>query len=133
MRELGMHTVLMGGDGIVTRDFWTITGSSGNGTLMTFPPDPAKDPANAALVKRFTAQGSAPEGYTLYTYGAVQAWAQAVKAAGSFDTAKVEAALHAGQFQTVLGNISFDQKGDVVAPGYVIYVWKDGAYDYLKE
>ena len=137
MRELGMHAVLMGGDGIVTRDFWTITGSSGNGTLMTFPPDPARDPANAALVARFAAQdgatkGSAPEGYTLYTYGAVQAWAQAVKAAGSFNSAKVEAALHAGRFQTVLGQIAFDQKGDVLAPGYVIYEWKDGGYDYLR-
>ena len=131
MRELGMNTVLMGGDGLVTRDFWTITGAGGNGTLMTFAPDPAKDPANAALVGRFEAQGSAPEGYTLYTYGAIQAWAEAVAQAGTTDTAAVEAALHHGDFHTVLGQISFDAKGDVKAPGYIIYEWRDGQYESI--
>ena len=33
---------------------------------------------------------------------------------------------------TVLGKIGFDKKGDVTAPGYVFYVWKDGKYDYVK-
>ncbi len=129
MRELGMDTVLMGGDGLVTRDFWTITGAGGNGTLMTFAPDPAKIPANAALVARFQAQGSAPEGYTLYTYGAIQAWAKAVEKAGATDAHAVEAVLHRDDFDTVLGRISFDSKGDVKAPGYIIYEWRDGNYE----
>ena len=42
MRAQGMSTILMGGDGLVTRDFWSITGAAGNGTLMTFAPDPGK-------------------------------------------------------------------------------------------
>ncbi len=132
MRELGMNTVLMGGDGLVTRDFWTITGAGGNGTLMTFAPDPAKVPANAALVARFMAQGSAPEGYTLYTYGAIQAWAEAVRHAGTTDAARVEAALHHDHFDTVLGRISFDGKGDVKAAGYIIYEWRDGQYEAIS-
>ena len=129
MREQGMKTVLMGGDSLVTRDFWTITGDAGNGTLMTFAPDPSKNPANKDLVARFTKQGSAPEGYTLYTYGAIQAWADAVKAAGSTDTAKVEAALHGGKLDTVLGPVAFDAKGDVQGSGYVVYQWQGGKYD----
>ena len=32
---------------------------------MTFSPDPAKDPANAGLVKKFTDAGITPEGYLL--------------------------------------------------------------------
>jgi len=32
----------------------------------------------------------------------------------------------------VLGTVGFDKKGDVTAPGYVFYVWKDGKYDYLN-
>jgi branched-chain amino acid transport system substrate-binding protein len=132
MRELGMKTVLMSGDGIVTRDFWAITGAGGNGTLMTFPPDPAKDPRNKDLVARFMADGGTPEGYTLYTYAAIQAWAEAARQAGTTDAGMVEAALHKGNFDTVLGTIAFDAKGDVRAPGYVIYEWRDGNYDYLK-
>jgi branched-chain amino acid transport system substrate-binding protein len=41
-------------------------------------------------------------------------------------------ALRANQFETVLGNIGFDAKGDVTAPGYVFYIWKDGKYDYVQ-
>jgi branched-chain amino acid transport system substrate-binding protein len=42
-------------------------------------------------------------------------------------------ALSKGTFKTVLGEISFDSKGDPKTEGYVVYVWKDGGYDYLKK
>ena len=51
-------------------------------------------------------------------------------AAGSLDIDKMIASLRANKFETVLGKIGFDMKGDVTAPGYVWYVWKDGGYDY---
>lgn len=132
MREQGMSTVLISGDALVTQEYWGITGPLGEGTLMTFSPDPRKNPAAAPVVKEFREKGIEPEGYTLYTYGAIQAWADAVKAAGSTDTAKVEDKLRSGSYETVLGKIGFDDKGDVKAPGYVFYVWKDGKYDYVQ-
>ncbi len=122
---------LVSGDALVTDEFWKITGDAGAGTLMTFSPDPRKNPSAAPVVKKFRDGGYEPEGYTLYTYGAIQAWAQAVEQAGSTDTPKVIEALRGNQFDTVLGKIGFDGKGDVTAPGYVFYVWKDGTYDYL--
>ena len=33
-----------------------------------------------------------------------------------------------GPWQTVLGPISFDRKGDVTVPDYVFYVWRNGSY-----
>jgi branched-chain amino acid transport system substrate-binding protein len=85
------------------------------------------------VVERFRKAGIEPEGYTLYTYGAIQAWKQAVeKVGGVDDPQKVAAALKDMQFDTVLGKFSFDDKGDVTAPGYVFYVWKDGSYDYVQ-
>jgi branched-chain amino acid transport system substrate-binding protein len=36
------------------------------------------------------------------------------------------------EFSTVLGNLAFNDVGDVTLPGYVFYEWKDGTYDYLK-
>ncbi|MDH3671421.1 MAG: branched-chain amino acid ABC transporter substrate-binding protein [Gammaproteobacteria bacterium] len=121
---------LVSGDALVTDEFWKITGKTGQGTLMTFSPDPRKDPVATSVVKKFRDTGYEPEGYTLYTYGAIQAWKQAVEKAGSTDTTKVIAALRKNKFDTVLGNIGFDKKGDVTAPGYVWYEWKDGTYDY---
>lgn len=132
MREQGMDTKLMSGDALVTEEYWSITGPLGEGTLMTFSPDPRKNPNAAPIVKAFRDKGIEPEGYVLYTYGAVQAWADAVKNAKTTATKPVIAALKSGTFDTVLGPISFDAKGDVKAPGYVVYVWKDGKYDYVK-
>jgi len=131
-RQQGLKAVLVSGDALVTQEYWAITGKDGEGTLMTFSPDPAKDPKNKALVEKFAAMNYKPEGYTLYTYGAIQAWAQAVTKAGSTDLDKTIKSLKAGKFNTVLGDIGFDAKGDVTAPGYVFYEWKNGQYDYAK-
>jgi branched-chain amino acid transport system substrate-binding protein len=132
MRDQGMKTLLMSGDALVTKEFWQITGPAGEGTLMTFPPDPARLPANAAIVKRFRDKGIEPEGYVLYTYAAIQVYAQAVQAAGSTESPKVIEALNKGKFKTVLGEVSFDKKGDPQTEGYIVYVWSKGNYDYLK-
>lgn len=132
MRGAGLTTVLIGGDALVTEEFWSITGPAGAGTLMTFGPDPRLDPANAALVKAFRDAKYEPEAYTLYTYASIQVWAQAAAAAKSTDYRKVSDALRKSQFKTVLGTIDFDDKGDNSAPGYVFYVWKDGKYVYAK-
>jgi branched-chain amino acid transport system substrate-binding protein len=129
-REQGYGVQLVSGDALVTDEFWKITGDAGAGTLMTFSPDPRKNPEAAPVVKKFRDGGYEPEGYTLYTYGAIQAWAQAAEAAGSTDTGKLISSLRTGQFNTVLGNIGFDKVGDVTAPGYVWYEWKNGTYDY---
>jgi branched-chain amino acid transport system substrate-binding protein len=131
MREQGMDTILVSGDALVTDEYWAITGPAGEGTLMTFSPDPRKNEAAQPVVEKFKAKNVDPEGYTLYTYAAIQAWAQAATAAGSADYEAVVKALDDGKFETVLGGAEFDDKGDVTTPGYVFYIWKDGKYDYL--
>jgi branched-chain amino acid transport system substrate-binding protein len=30
-------------------------------------------------------------------------------------------------FKTVIGDISYDKKGDITRPDYIMYVWKKGA------
>ncbi len=131
-RDQGYDVQLVSGDALVTDEFWKITGDAGQGTLMTFSPDPRKNPEAAPVVEKFRSMNYEPEGYTLYTYGAIQAWAQAVEKAGTTDLDKVIASLRKNKFDTVLGNIGFDMKGDVTAPGYVWYVWESGKYDYVN-
>jgi branched-chain amino acid transport system substrate-binding protein len=132
MRDQGMKTMLVGGDALVTNQFWGITGPAGEGTLMTFNPDARKMKTAEAIVAKFKAKGIDPEGYTLYTYAAFQAWAAAAKKAGTTDPKKVAAALRAGKWSSVLGPVAFDRKGDVVGVDYVWYVWKkDGSYSEM--
>jgi branched-chain amino acid transport system substrate-binding protein len=128
MREQGMDTRLIAGDALVTQEFWSITGPAGNGTMMSFSPDPRKNPLAAEVVKGFRDGGYEPEGYTLYTYATVQVFAQAVVNMPTITAATLVPALQSGSFNTVLGPLGFDAKGDVKAPGYVFYEWRDGKY-----
>jgi branched-chain amino acid transport system substrate-binding protein len=138
MRAQGLNTPLMGGDGITDDEFASIAGPGAEGTLMTFSPDPRTNPKNKAIVDLFrTKRGFEPQAYTLYSYAAVQIIKQAAEQAKSVDPRKVAEVMHSGQsFDTVLGDVSFDSKGDVSNEGYVVggkkkdryvlYLWKKG-------
>jgi len=136
MREQGMKTILIGGDALVTKEFWAITGDLGEGTLMTFAPDPRKNPIATELVARFKKARINPEGYVLYTYMAIQAWKQAAEKAGTVDPAKITNILHSGiSFKTVLGDLSFDKNGDPAITKerqYVFYTWSKGDYTQIN-
>jgi branched-chain amino acid transport system substrate-binding protein len=118
----------MGGDGIASQEFASIAGPGVAGTLMTFPPDPRLRPEAAAVVKEFEAKNYNPETYTLYSYAAVQVIKQAIEKARSTDPTAVAKALHeSGPFNTVVGDLSFDAKGDVTRADYTVYEWRKGA------
>jgi branched-chain amino acid transport system substrate-binding protein len=137
MRDQGLKAPMMGGDGMADDEFASIAGPGAEGTLMTFSPDPRTNPKNKAIVDLFRKKrGFEPQSYTLYSYAAVQIIKQAAEAAKSLDPKKVAEVMHSGkQFDTVLGNVSFDKKGDVSAyvvegkskDRYVLYTWKKGA------
>ena len=137
MRDQGVKAPLMGGDGINSAELAAIAGDGAiEGTLMTFSPDPRKIPGSADVVARFRAKKIEPEAFTLYTYAAVEVWAQAAEAAKSTDAAKVAAVIHSGQtFKTVVGPLTYDAKGDITTPAYVVYQWKknaEGKIDYAE-
>lgn len=123
MRDQGLKTVLMSGDALADKEYASITGPAGEGTLFTFGPDPRNKPSAKAIVERFKAKGIDPEGYTLYTYAAMQVWSQAVKKAGTTDPKKVMETIKAGKWDTVLGPIEYDAKGDIKQIDYVVYKW----------
>jgi branched-chain amino acid transport system substrate-binding protein len=131
MRDQGMNTILMGGDALITQEFWSITGDAGEGTLMTFSPDPRKNPAAAEVVKRFKDKGIEPEGYVLYTYAAIQAWKQAAEKAKSTESADVVKAMNDTEFDTVIGKFKFNEKGDPNLPPYAVYRWSNGTYEQI--
>jgi branched-chain amino acid transport system substrate-binding protein len=136
MRDQGVKAVMMSGDGITTDEFVTIGGPGVEGTLMTFGPDARKRPEAAEVVKKFQAKNFNPEAYTLYSYAALQVIAQAAAAAKSLDPKKVAAEARSGKpYKTVIGDLSYDSKGDVTRLDYVMYTWKkgtDGKITYVQ-
>jgi branched-chain amino acid transport system substrate-binding protein len=133
MRDQGLKTVLMAGDALADKEYASITGPAGEGTLFTFGPDPRKKATAKAIVEKFKAKNIDPEGYTLYTYAAFQVWSQAAKKAGTTDPKKVMDTIKAGSWDTVIGKIEYDSKGDIKQIDYVVYKWDDkGNYTELN-
>lgn len=125
MRDQGLDATLMGGDGIATDEFAAIAGPAAEGTLMTFAPDPRKRPEAAEALKAFEAKGVTPEAYTLYAYAVAQILKQAAEAANSLDPKALAEQLRSGQnFDTVIGTIGFNDKGDVNRLDYTMYTWR---------
>jgi branched-chain amino acid transport system substrate-binding protein len=132
MRGQGMNTTLMAGDALADKEFASITGPAGEGVLFTFGPDPRKKATAAAIVKKFKDKNIDPEGYTLYSYAAMQVWSQAAAKAGTTDAKKVAATMKGSSWETVLGKLAFDAKGDITVIDYVVYKWdKAGNYSEL--
>jgi branched-chain amino acid transport system substrate-binding protein len=124
---------LVVGPSLATEEFGLIAGRAAEGTLFTFLADARRNAEAAPAVERFRASGFEPEGYTLHTYGAVQVWAQAAEKAGSLELPAMIASLREHQFDTVLGPIDFDDKGDLMVQNPVWYVWRGGTYVPLEQ
>jgi branched-chain amino acid transport system substrate-binding protein len=138
MRDQGVDATFMSGDGIVSTEFASIAGPAAEGVINTFTPDLQSNPVNKELVEKFKAAGFNPEAYTLYSYAALKVVADAANKVGKSDDAQAVAAelKKSGPWETVLGPISFNEKGDNNGPAYVMYTWKkqaDGTLNYIQD
>lgn len=126
--ERNFEPQFVAGDAFVTEDFWKAAGKSGEGTLVTFQVDPRNQPAAKPALQAAEGSNKTLGFYGIYTYAAIEVWARAARSAKSSRAANVSQSLRAGRYQTVIGRLRFDNKGDVRGSRYVWYVWKDGKY-----
>ncbi|MBD9442404.1 ABC transporter substrate-binding protein [Pseudomonas sp. PDM04] len=137
LRTEGLKDVkFMSDDGIVTDELVTTAGGPQytNGVLMTFGADPRLLPDSKAVVDAFRKAGTEPEGYTLYAYASVQALAAAFNGAKSNEGEKAAAWLKANPVKTVMGEKTWDSKGDLKVSDYVVYEWDaNGKYHQLDK
>jgi branched-chain amino acid transport system substrate-binding protein len=115
-RAAGLSLQLLGSDAFYTDLFLRAAGPAADGTMFTAEAD-----ANPS------AQANETHDAAVRTYAAVQLWAAAVAKAGTTDANKVAEILRTGSWNTALGPLSFDAKGDPVKPDYAWYLVKDGS------
>ncbi|MBX7146351.1 MAG: branched-chain amino acid ABC transporter substrate-binding protein, partial [Alphaproteobacteria bacterium] len=127
-REQGLQANLVGGDALNSGEFWTISGPAGENTRFSDASSAVNLPAAKEVVEKFRSQQYEPEGYTLSSYAAVQAWAAAVTALNDTDDHKVADYFRSHSIETVMGNLSWDEKGDIKNPSYAWYIWSNGKF-----
>lgn len=125
-RDQGYKADFVSADALNTAEFWSISGPAGEGVRYSDGASAVNLDSAKAVVEKFRAGNYEPEGYTLNSYAAIQAWAAAANIAKSTDGAAVADALHGNTIPTVLGNLQWDAKGDLTEVNYAWYVWTNG-------
>jgi branched-chain amino acid transport system substrate-binding protein len=126
--EKGFKARFMGPEGVGHKDITSIAGDASEGLLVTLPKKYDLDPANAPVVQAIQAKGEDPSGpFVWTTYAAVEAIAEGIKRAGT-DPEAVAKALRADPVNTVMGPLSWDEKGDLLGFEFGVFEWhKDGS------
>jgi len=132
-REKGFKGAWISGDALNTSEFPRLAGPAANGVRFSDLPSAIGLPSAREAVDAFRKEGYEPEGYTLSAYAAVQAFAAAANAAGSTDGKAMAAWLRKSTVPTVIGDLSWDAKGDVTRQRFAWYVWRDGRFDLAPE
>ncbi|KKW67045.1 leucine ABC transporter substrate-binding protein [Lampropedia cohaerens] len=122
-REQGLEVQFMGPEGTANQDLVAIAGEAIDGLLVTLPADFTKRPENAAIVKAFRDANRDPDGaFQMPAYAAVELIVAGIKAVGD-DPVKVADYLHANTFDTSIGKVEFDEKGDLKDFEFAVYKW----------
>ncbi|MCV6902290.1 MAG: high-affinity branched-chain amino acid ABC transporter substrate-binding protein, partial [Achromobacter xylosoxidans] len=112
-REQGLKVQFMGPEGTANQDLVAIAGPAIDGLLVTLPADFTKLPANESIVKAFKDAKRDPDGaFQMPAYAAVQILADSITAVGE-DPAKVADYMHKTAFNTGIGKVEYDAKGDL--------------------
>lgn len=132
-REQGLTTQFMGPEGVANQDLVAIAGPAIDGLLVTLPADFTKVPANKGILEEFTKYKRSPDGaFTFPAYSAVQILTASIKAVGE-DPSKVADYMHSNAFDTGIGKVEYDAKGDLKAFEFAVFKWdKAGAMEQLK-
>jgi branched-chain amino acid transport system substrate-binding protein len=135
-RGVGFEAPFVSDDALNTDDFIRYAGSAAEGVRFSDAGTKTELPTAAAVVKKFRSgdyplgrvQQYEPEGYTLNAYAAVQVFAAAANGTGSTDARLMADWLKANHVQTVIGDLSWDAKGDLTQLYYRWYIWKGGQF-----
>jgi len=122
-REQGFNAQFMGPEGTANQDMVAIAGAAVEGLLVTLPADFTKMPGNEGIVKAFRDAKRDPDGaFQMPAYAAVQILAASIGAVGE-DADKVADYMHANTFNTGIGKVEFDAKGDLKDFEFAVFKW----------
>ena len=134
-KELGITAPLLGGDGWDAPQLWDLGGTALNGAYMVNhysvdDPSPAVQKFVAAYKAKYA--GVAPDAIAALGYDAMNVLADAIKRAGTTDSAKLRDAIAQTKgFPGVTGSININESRDAVKPA-VVFELRDRKFVYKE-
>lgn len=121
-RAAGLKTQFMGPEGVANVSLSNIAGESAEGMLVTKPKNYDQDPANKAVVDAIRAKKQDPSGAFVWTtYAALQSLAAGMNQ--NAEPAEIAKYLKGASVDTVMGPLSWDEKGDLKGFEFGVFTW----------
>ncbi|MEC3764659.1 MULTISPECIES: branched-chain amino acid ABC transporter substrate-binding protein [Cupriavidus] len=126
-RELGIPAKIVGGDGVCTDKVAELAGEAVTNIICSEAGLAlSRMEKGADFDKRYQARFNAPvQIYAPFTYDAVMVVVDAMKRANSTEPAAILAEMPKTNYKGVIGNIAFDEKGDMKEGTITLYEYKD--------
>lgn len=124
VRREGSNAIFVSGDGCYHPLFIEkATPQMAEGSIVTFANDPEATPLGKEFKTKYKAKfGSDPKPYAIYAYAAAEVALKAISKANTKDSIAISKVIHSEEFETPIGKLKFDKKGDVESS--VWSVWK---------
>jgi branched-chain amino acid transport system substrate-binding protein len=115
MKQLGIKSVLLAGDGVCSPEFIKLAGDAATVLHCSMAGEAVEKLAKGEEFKaKYKAEFNQDvQIYSPYSYDAVYVLADAAKRAGKADRAAITAAMPATSYPGLTGTIAFDEKGDI--------------------
>lgn len=123
---------LVGADALANREFLSLAGDAAEETYFPLPRAEAVEGEGAPLAG-WPAGEPPPGRYAVAAYAALQIYMDAVGRAGNTDYDAIAEVVGATTFETVMGPLSFNQRGDARGPHYDFFQWRDGETEPVAE
>jgi branched-chain amino acid transport system substrate-binding protein len=135
MKQLGIKSVLLAGDGVCSPEFIKLAGDAAEVLHCSMAGEAVEKLAKGEefKAKYKAAFNQEVQVYSPYSYDAVYVIADALKRAGKADRAAVTAVMPATNMPGLTGTVAFDEKGDIKGGAISMFkVGKDGKLEYIS-
>lgn len=96
--------------------------------VSSFAPSP-QSVADSQWIKEYqSVEYRNPDTYSINGYSALMVLAEGAKKAGALDAGKIASALHGATVDSLAGQLTYDQQGDLTQPTVYIFQVKDNAF-----
>lgn len=126
--QLGIHARILAGDGVCTESLADLAGTATDNVVCSEAGMAlSKMPGGAAFVEKYKARFAQPiQIYAPYSYDSVYIIVDAMKRANSTSPAKILAAMPSTRFKGVIGETTFDSKGDLQQGVISLFYYRKG-------
>jgi branched-chain amino acid transport system substrate-binding protein len=126
LRQRGVPGLLVGGQRLLSTTFWGAARDAAENIHVIAPIESLSKPQFLAAVDLLRQSNVVPDLVALNSFASVQTWAEAVRQAGSGHPKEVMEFLRTRTFDTAIGPVAFDQRGDRRDIRFSVLVWQSG-------